>query len=188
VSCFGAPRTCRQPRGSRSPTPTTVARRIGRRSAIVASAVLAIVVAAAALWAPRFAAVSSGRTGPPVIVLIDSPHPERVYDPETRRTGGTNADDLTDLLRDMPIVLIKENTSATWHRENQVLQEDPTLVVAHRAAFYDTTLFDPAKYGDVGHTRTVCRACGRQVRSVHRLHRRGKSTDSLRRVLPWVVE
>jgi serine/threonine protein kinase len=134
-------------------TPTTVARRIGRRSAIVAGAVLAIVVAAAALSAPRFAAVSSGRTGPPVIVLIDSPHPERVYDPETRRTGGTNADDLTDLLRDLPVVLLKENTNATWHREKQVLQENPTLVVAHRSAFYDTTLFDPAKYGDVGHTQ-----------------------------------
>jgi serine/threonine protein kinase len=141
-------------------TPTTLARRIGRRSAIMAGAVLAIVIAAAALWAPRFAAVSSGRTGPPVIVLIDSPHPERVYDPVTRRTGGTNADDLTDLLRDLPIVLIKENTNATWHRENQVMQEDPTVVVAHRAAFYDTTLFDPAKYGDVGHTEQFAELAG----------------------------
>jgi hypothetical protein len=49
-------------------------------------------------------------------------------------------------------VLLKENTNATWRRELQVLQEKPALIVAHRSCFYDTTLFDPAKYGDVGHT------------------------------------
>jgi hypothetical protein len=32
------------------------------------------------------------------------------------------------------------------------LQENPALIVAHRSSFYDTTLFDPAAYGDVGHT------------------------------------
>src|SRR4029077_15124651 len=89
---------------------------------------------------------------PPVIVLMDSLHPERVYDPETRKAGGSNADDLTDLLRDLPVVLLKENTNATWHREREVLEANPALIVAHRSCFYDTTLFDPAKYGDVGHT------------------------------------
>jgi hypothetical protein len=49
-------------------------------------------------------------------------------------------------------VLLKENTSAAWHRENQVLQETPVLIIAHRSCFYDTTMFEPAKYGDVGHT------------------------------------
>jgi hypothetical protein len=132
--------------------PWPAASRINRRSAMMAGAAAVVLFAGAGLWAPRFAIVSPGGTGPPVIVLIDSPHPERVYDPETRRTGGTNADDLTDLLRNLPVVLLKENTNATWHRENQVLQEKPALIVAHRSAFYDTTLFDPAKYGDVGHT------------------------------------
>ena len=130
----------------------SIAPRIDRRSVLIAGAVVVVLAAGAALWTSRSAAVPPGHTGPPVIVLIDSPHPERVYDPETRRTGGTNADDLTDLLRDLPVVLVKENTNATWHREYQILQENPALIVAHRSSFYDTTLFDPTTYGDVGHT------------------------------------
>jgi serine/threonine protein kinase len=118
-----------------------------------AAAALLVAGTGAMFW-PRPASPpdAAARTGPPVIVLMDSPHPERVYDPETRKSGGTNADDLSDLLRDLPVVLLKENTSATWHRENQVLQENPALIVAHRSCFYDTTMFDPAKFGDVGHT------------------------------------
>src|SRR6185436_13512890 len=83
-------------------------------------------------------------TGPPVIVLMDSTHPERVYDEQTRKAGGTNADDLTDLLRDLPVRLVKENTNATWHREYEVLQENPALIVAHRSCFYDATILGDA--------------------------------------------
>ena len=132
--------------------PLPAARRIDRRSVLVVSAAALMAVAGAALWTSRSATLPPAATLPPVIVLMDSPHPERVYDPETRRTGGTNADDLTDLLRGLPVVLLKENTNATWRREYQVLQEHPALIVAHRSSFYDTTLFDPAAYGDVGHT------------------------------------
>jgi serine/threonine protein kinase len=127
-------------------------RPVGRRSVLLTAVGVAAVAGIAVLWPWHAPAGPPARTGPPVIVLMDSPHPERVYDPETRKAGGTNADDLTDLLRDLPVVLLKENTSATWHRENQVLQENPALIVAHRSCFYDTTMFDPAKYGDVGHT------------------------------------
>jgi len=116
---------------------------------VVALAITGMVLLRPQSGPPRAAA----RAGPPVIVLMDSPHPERVYDPDTRKTGGTNADDLTDLLRDLPVVLLKENTSAAWHREREVVQESPALIVAHRSSFYDTTLFDPTKYGDVGHTQ-----------------------------------
>ena len=75
---------------------------------------------------------------------MDSTHPERIYDEQTRKVGGTNADDLTDLLRDLPVVLLKENTNATWHREYQVLQEHPALIVAHRSCFYDATMLGEA--------------------------------------------
>lgn len=75
-------------------------------------------------------------TGPPVIVLVDSTHPERVYDEETRRHGGTNADDLTDLLQDLPVSLVKENTTWTWHREDEVLRQHPDLILIHRSCFY----------------------------------------------------
>jgi hypothetical protein len=124
-----------------------------RRNPVLIGIAAAIILAAGiGFWSLRSPRAPAASAGTPVVVLIDSPHPERVYDPETRKTGGTNADDLTDLLRDLPVVLLKENTNATWHREDQVLHENPALIVAHRSAFYDTTLFDAATYGDVGHT------------------------------------
>ena len=82
--------------------------------------------------------------GRPVVVLMDSPVPERVYDPETRKKGGTNADDITDILRELPIIIEKENTSSLWHREDQVLRQNPTLIVIHRSCFADAgSGFDP---------------------------------------------
>jgi serine/threonine protein kinase len=78
--------------------------------------------------------------GRPVVVLMDSPLPDRVYDPETRKNGGTNADDITDILSDLPIVIEKENTSPLWHREDQVLRESPALIVIHRSCFADSSM------------------------------------------------
>ena len=81
----------------------------------------------------------------PVVVMMDSPHPQRVYDPITLRAGGTNADDLSDLLGDLPLSLIKETTGTTWHREDQVFRRNPDLILVHRSCFYDATLLgDPA--------------------------------------------
>jgi serine/threonine protein kinase len=80
----------------------------------------------------------------PVVILMDSTLPDRVYDPETRKNGGTNADDITDILRDLPIVIQKENTSPLWHREDQILREAPSLIVIHRTCFADASVgFDP---------------------------------------------
>jgi serine/threonine protein kinase len=88
-------------------------------------------------WFKRVAAT-------PVVILMDSPLPDRVYDPETRKNGGTNSDDITDILQDLPIVLEKENTSPLWHREDQVLRQKPSLIVIHRSCFADITVgLDP---------------------------------------------
>jgi serine/threonine protein kinase len=73
----------------------------------------------------------------PVIVLMDSPLPGRVYDPRTLAAGGTNADDVSDALRDLPIVTYKENTSAMWHREEQVRAENPDLIISHLSCLLD---------------------------------------------------
>jgi hypothetical protein len=75
----------------------------------------------------------------PVVVLMDTPLPVGVYDPITREQGGTNADDITDILRDLPIVVHKESTSPLWHREHQVLKQHPDLVIIHGSCFIDTT-------------------------------------------------
>ena len=66
---------------------------------------------------------------------MDSTHPERVYDPATRENGGTNSDDISDTLRDLPLELHKETTSALWHREDQVVQQRPALVMMHLSSF-----------------------------------------------------
>jgi hypothetical protein len=102
---------------------------------------------ASALVAAVFLAIwLSPRAGPehlpapnavPVIVLMDSPLPGRVYDPRTLAEGGTNADDVTDALRDLPVAIRKENTSAAWHREEQVVGENPDLIVAHLSCLLD---------------------------------------------------
>ncbi len=94
-------------------------------------------------------------SGPPVIVLMDSPLPDRVYDPETRNKGGTNADDITDVLRDLPVVIEKENTSSLWHREDQVVRQNPSLIVIHRSCFFDAGAgFDPkSEAAQLGDTR-----------------------------------
>ena len=74
----------------------------------------------------------------PVIVLMDSPLPGRVYDARTAEAGGTNADDVTDVLRDLPVAIRKENTSAAWHREEQVVAENPDLIVSHLSCLFDS--------------------------------------------------
>jgi tRNA A-37 threonylcarbamoyl transferase component Bud32 len=86
--------------------------------------------------------VGAGPDQPPVVVLMDSTHPARVYDSATIAEGGTNADDLTNALRDLPVVLVKENTNHTWNREEEVRLQTPALVVAHRSLFYNSTLGD----------------------------------------------
>ncbi len=117
----------------------------GRRGWLVASVALVAAALIASAWAfSRGTGTPASGKGPPVIVLMDSLHPERVYDEQTRKGGGSNADDLTDVLRDLPVRLIKENTNPSWHREYEVLQEEPALIVAHRSCFYDSTILGEA--------------------------------------------
>ncbi|HUG92237.1 MAG TPA: toll/interleukin-1 receptor domain-containing protein [Planctomycetaceae bacterium] len=80
----------------------------------------------------------SGRR-PPLVVLMDSAIPRQVYDDRTRASGGTNADDINDLLKDLPIRLVKETTSLEWRREEQVRQLRPDLIVMHLSCFYSET-------------------------------------------------
>lgn len=84
---------------------------------------------------------TAGRSGgagqvPPVVVLMDTSFADRVYDPATLRAGGTNADDITEALHDLPVTIRKETTSATWHGEDEVFKMRPDLVVLHRSCFY----------------------------------------------------
>jgi hypothetical protein len=72
----------------------------------------------------------------PVVVLMDSPG--RAYDPATKAAGLTNADDITHALqRDLDVVLVKENTSSMWDREEQVIRQNPDLIVSHLSCLLD---------------------------------------------------
>jgi serine/threonine protein kinase len=114
-----------------------------RRMVLAALLVGMLALASAVVWKGRGYLFNHAEQTP-VVVLMDSTQPDRVYDPETRKNGGTNADDITDILRDLPIVIEKENTSPLWHREDQILREKPALIVIHRSCFADSTLgFDP---------------------------------------------
>jgi hypothetical protein len=111
-----------------------------RRQWLIHAAWAAVLVTAVALLWPAGRAARNQAPPPnpqPVIVLMDSPLPGRVYDPRTFAAGGTNADDVTDALRDLPVAIRKENTSAAWHREEQVVAENPDLIVSHLSCLFD---------------------------------------------------
>jgi hypothetical protein len=72
----------------------------------------------------------------PIVIIMDTSAPHGVYEPETREKSGTNADDLNEVLRDLPIVIHKETVGATWERDDQVLKQHPDLILIHRSAFF----------------------------------------------------
>jgi predicted Ser/Thr protein kinase len=118
------------------------AARLGRRTWLIAAGATLLTLGAS--WAMWGRGASVPVPPVPVVVMMDSPHPQRVYDTLTLRAGGTNADDLTDILGDLPLVLQKETTGPSWHRELQVLEANPDLILVHRSCFYDATLLrDP---------------------------------------------
>ena len=124
---------------SASPAPAAAAPAARRWRVHVAwaSAVAAAAFLAIWLWPRADPQHLPAPNAVPVIVLMDSPLPGRVYDPRTRAEGGTNADDVTDALRDLRVAITKENTSAAWHREEQVVSENPDLIVAHLSCLLD---------------------------------------------------
>jgi len=67
--------------------------------------------------------------------MMDSPHPDRVYDEETLAANGTNADVISDILLDLPIRRQRESIGPEWHRDEEILQFDPDLIVIHYSGF-----------------------------------------------------
>ena len=125
----------------------TEKQRSWRGRAVWAAVATVGLVIAASVW-PRREPVQTpapAASPRPVVVLMDSPLPGRVYDPRTFAAGGTNADDITDALQDLPIAIQKENTNAVWHREDQVVRQNPALIVSHLSCLLD------ARVGEAGH-------------------------------------
>jgi hypothetical protein len=80
--------------------------------------------------------VSNNTTSIPVVILMDTFAPRGVYDQETRSNTGTNADVLSDLLQELPIIIQKEAVGSLWDREAQILKQDPSVILIHRSAFF----------------------------------------------------
>jgi hypothetical protein len=78
----------------------------------------------------------SARVGTPVVILMDTSAPHGVYDQETRDNSGTNADVLNDVLRELPIIINKEAIGSGWDREDQILKQNPDMILVHRSGFY----------------------------------------------------
>lgn len=97
---------------------------------------LTAVLAALLVLALSVATGSLLHKGPPVVVLMDTPVARGVYDPDIVARGGTNADELNERLRDLPIALSKEALPSTWDRESQILALRPDLVIIHRSGFF----------------------------------------------------
>ncbi len=75
--------------------------------------------------------------------MMDSTHPDRVYDEETIRASGTNADVISDILADLPIVRQKESGGPGWHRYDEVVSFHPDLIIMHYSTFRGSDADDP---------------------------------------------
>jgi hypothetical protein len=79
----------------------------------------------------------------PLVIMMDSPHPDCIYDEETIRASGTNADVISDILADLPIVRQKETGGPGWHRYDELLGFNPDLVIMHSSTFRGSQSDDP---------------------------------------------
>ena len=119
------------------PVPARSARGPSRRRLLTAVGLVAAALAAAwggHAWRARQR---------PLVILMDSPYPGRIYDEETIRASGTNADVISDILADLPIVRQKESGGPGWHRYDEVVSFHPDLIVMHYSTFRGPDTDDP---------------------------------------------
>jgi DNA-binding SARP family transcriptional activator len=118
--------------------PIVVHRRIPVAAIAVAVLLLGLVaIAGAKAWTRDQRVAAAAPRSRPIVLMMDSPHPSRVYDEEIVAGSGTNADVINDLLRDLPIQRVKETAGPLWHRHQEIRELDPDLVVIHLSAFCD---------------------------------------------------
>ena len=116
----------------------------GRKLDFVIIAVLtaALIFLAGKVWLegdtvpPKSAsAPDTSATVKPLVIMMDSHHPKRVYDEETIVAGGTNADVVSDILLDLPIRRQKEVVGTDWHQDEESRGCHPDLIIIHYSAF-----------------------------------------------------
>jgi hypothetical protein len=73
------------------------------------------------------------------VVLMDSHIKDVVYCPHTQKIGGSNADDIINLIKDLPLHIETVSTNLEWQDDHRVIDLDPALIVLHASAFYEAT-------------------------------------------------
>lgn len=82
------------------------------------------------------------------VILMDSHIPELVYCDDTRRNGGSNSDDIKELIADFNLISDIIPTNLKWQHEQQIIYKaqdiykrtsKPTLIIIHASAFYEKT-------------------------------------------------
>jgi hypothetical protein len=120
--------------------PPAAASGSSRRVALALGAVALVGIGVAATigveWMGRANDGGAGAgTRLPLVMMMDSPHPLRVYDKETLAANGTNADVISDILSDLPIRRQKETIGPGWHRDQEIKAFEPDLIVVHYSGF-----------------------------------------------------
>jgi len=105
--------------------------RIWGKAALAIAAVVLVVVGV--LMVSNFYWVPSRR---PLVVMMDSPQPAQVHDQVIREAIGLNSDVINDIIADLPIDRQKEAVGQRWHRDQEVLQLNPDLIIIHYSAFH----------------------------------------------------
>ena len=107
------------------------------RRALIGGALVGLVLAALWGWHPWRVAHRQ------LVIMMDSTHPDRVYDEETIRASGTNSDVISDILADLPIVRQKETGGSGWHRYDELVSFHPDLIIMHYSTFRGPDTDDP---------------------------------------------
>jgi len=83
-----------------------------------------------------------------LVVCMDSPNTidrqDNIYDPRTKREGGTNTDDIAKVLEPLNILVMKELTDKNWNRWVQINKFNADLIIIHYSCFYPSTSLDEA--------------------------------------------
>lgn len=75
----------------------------------------------------------------PVVLLLDTNYSDNVYSETQKSLGGTNAEDIFEVLSDLEVQLIRDVITANWENEILIWRLKPKLIILHRSCFeYDS--------------------------------------------------
>ncbi|HBH82637.1 MAG: hypothetical protein A2X03_09985 [Bacteroidetes bacterium GWA2_40_15] len=105
---------------------------LSKHRVISGVAIITILIIGALLLYPK---IFKNDSELPLVIIMDSSHPTRVYDEEIIAVGGTNADVISDILLDLPIRRQRETIGPSWHRDEEILKFQPYLIIIHYSGF-----------------------------------------------------